>query len=189
MSMHFSGVDFGQEAGRDTSNPVGATQASHTLLPMQTRTSSRINSKRSTESVSSTGFSTNGTFNSSTYAKKPSKKRKGSKSPPIHASKKRRKKEKVPTEKHMELRRIVEAGAKWESELESIHGFSNGDCCEILAIVARHIKKDKFPPANGNRFVQHAKEGWEHMKEHNRLMKLYPDCLDQTMINGEWKML
>eukprot|EP00977_Amphora_coffeiformis_P010658 scaffold2510_cov169-Amphora_coffeaeformis.AAC.9 len=135
-------------------------------------------------------YNTNGNFNSSTCAKKPSKKRKGSKSPPkMPASKKRKKNDKVPTEKHIELRRIVESVSKWEAELESIHGFSNGECCEILAVVAQHINNDKFPPVNGNRFVQHAKEGWEHMKEHNRLMKLYPDCLDQTMANGRWKML
>jgi hypothetical protein len=34
-----------------------------------------------------------------------------------------------------------------------------------------------------------AEEGWKQMKELRRLMELYPECGDQTNINGEWIML
>jgi hypothetical protein len=34
-----------------------------------------------------------------------------------------------------------------------------------------------------------AEEGWKQMKELHRLMELYPECGDQTNINGEWIML
>jgi hypothetical protein len=34
-----------------------------------------------------------------------------------------------------------------------------------------------------------AEEGWKLMKELHRLMELYPECGDQTSINGEWTML
>ena len=55
-----------------------------------------------------------------------------------------------------------------------------------------HEKKDEFAPTSDhNPLVLHAKEGWAHMKEVQRLAELlYPECLeDQTFMNGEWVML
>lgn len=184
MSTLSSGDDSGRAVGRRTSNRVGAT----TL--QQTRTSLRTKRKGSTESASSNISSTSVSLSSSSYAKKGAISKRASESQKVQkVQTKKKKKSFVPTENHMKLRRVEEAGEKWESELESIHGFTDGECCIIMGIIATHSngKTEVFPAANGDRYLQHAKEGWEIQKEFNRLIKLYPECLaDQRRVNGEW---
>jgi hypothetical protein len=51
------------------------------------------------------------------------------------------------------------------------------------------MKKKTFPDPKGDRFMEFAKEELEHMQEADQVVKLYPECGDQTCINGEWLML
>jgi hypothetical protein len=88
----------------------------------------------------------------------------------------------------LEIRGVVDAGAKWESELEEVHGLTEGEACVVVSIVANYYLKDEFPES-GDRFVMLAKKGWELANENARLHKLYPECHDQTSIDGVWIML
>ena len=103
--------------------------------------------------------------------------------------KKRKKTEKRPTENHLKIRAAIDAGDKWELDLERVHGLTDEQACVCVSVVGQHLHEDEFPPAKGDRIVELAKEGWEHLREVDRLTKLYPECGDQTNINGEWIML
>eukprot|EP00977_Amphora_coffeiformis_P018762 scaffold6701_cov181-Amphora_coffeaeformis.AAC.4 len=135
------------------------------------QTSSRTNSKRNVESAYSSDSSTSVTSSSSKCANNKKKKRK-----------------KEPTENHLKLRAASDAGRQWELDLERVHGLTDEQACVVVSLMAPHLKKDEFPPSN-DPLMKHAKEGWKLLKDTRRLRKLYPDCRDQTFINGEWKML
>jgi hypothetical protein len=77
----------------------------------------------------------------------------------------------------------VDAGAKWELELEGVHGLTDEEACVAVSIVAKYYLKDEFPE-NVDRFVNLAKKGWELSNENARLHKLYPECHDQTTLTG-----
>jgi hypothetical protein len=115
-----------------------------------------------------------------------------SSSPPGCAEKKKskRRKTKVPTENHLKIRAVVDAGRKWELDLEEVHGLTDEQACVVVSMSAQYYK-DKFShtPTKGDRFLELAKDGWKHVKELDRLNTLYPECDDQTSINGEWIML
>jgi hypothetical protein len=97
--------------------------------------------------------------------------------------------EKIPTENHLKIRSVADAGAKWEVNLQRVHGLTDEEACVGLSIVAKYLPKDEFPPPSGNLFVELAKEGWQHSKQLDRLIKAYPECGDQTNIDGVWIML
>jgi hypothetical protein len=52
--------------------------------------------------------------------------------------------------------------------------------------MAAQYYKDTFPPTKGDRFLELTKEGWKHVKEHDRLNTLYSECDDKlaSMGNG-----
>ena len=85
---------------------------------------------------------------------------------------------------------MIDAGSKWELDLEKVHGLTDEEACIVVSKVARYGNEDTFPDANGDRFMELAKEGWKYSRELPvaRLHKLYPECTDQTCINGEWVM-
>jgi hypothetical protein len=82
----------------------------------------------------------------------------------------------------------VDAGSKWELDLEEVHGLTNEQACVVVSMAAQYCK-DTFPPTKEDRFLELAKEGWKHVKELDRLNTLYPESDDQTSSNGEWIML
>lgn len=82
----------------------------------------------------------------------------------------------------------MDAGEKWEFDLERVHGLTDEEACMVVSIVTKHLNEDKLPPANGNRFIELAGEGWETLKEVDRLVKLYPECLNQDKMDGVWVM-
>ena len=145
---------------------MSSTMPSHLL----TRT------KRSTESESFSISSTNVISHSS---KSDTSKRRA----------KKHRKEKKPTEIHLNIRSVADAGRKWETDLEEVYGLTDEQACIVVSLMARHLEKDEFPPSD-DPFMVHAKEGWKLMKESIRLAALHPECLaDQTFMNGEWVML
>jgi hypothetical protein len=103
-------------------------------------------------------------------------------------AKKKKRKTKVPTENHLKLRAVVDAGDKWEADLEKVHGLTDEQTCKCVSNLAPYLKIDAFPLSNGDRLMELAEEGWKQMKELHRLIELYPECGDQTTINGEWIM-
>ena len=109
--------------------------------------------------------------------------------------KKVRKKAHTPTPnvKHMKLRAAVDAGGKWESELETKHGLSDLEACVCVGLVAKYQKQDAFPDSESGvnkQFVDLARKGWQLMKELDKLLKKYPqEAGEQTKINGVWKMI
>jgi hypothetical protein len=176
MSTSSSKGDYADEAGRNTSTLAGDATAKrscdHTKMP----TSSQISLKHSTELESSSDLSTSDTSSLLGCVKRPQKK-------------KRTKAKKIPTENHLEIRRTSDAGSKWELDLERVHGLTDEQACVCVSIAAQHLQNDIFPPPNGDRLVELAREGWKHLREVDRLIKLYPECGDQTNIDGEWIMI
>ena len=165
--------DCVNEAGRGTSTHVGDAAAKRQMPQTLMQTLPQTNSKRSMESACSSDSSTSVTSNSSK----------------CDNSKKKTRKSKEPTENHLKLRAACDAGSKWELDLEEVHGLTDEQACVVVSLMAPHLKKDVFPPSNGDYLMKHAEEGWKLLKETRRLMALYPDCGDQTCINGEWEML
>jgi hypothetical protein len=54
------------------------------------------------------------------------------------------------------------------------------------------LNEDQFVElARGDedRFVKLTREGWEHFRDHDLLINLYPECGDHTNIDGEWFMI
>ena len=68
----------------------------------------------------------------------------------------------------MKIRGAVDAGAKWEVELEQVHGLAEEEACVVASVVAKHCLNDQFPES-GDRFVKLAKKGWEHLNELHRI--------------------
>jgi hypothetical protein len=165
--------DCFEEAGCTTSTLAGGETAGpstkHTLPP----TSSQTNVKRAMEESYSTDSSTSDKSSSS-----------------LSATRKQRKKikKREPTINHLELRDAMDAGEKWEFDLERVHGLSDEEACICVSIVTKHLNEDKLPPANGNRFIELAGRGWKTLKEVDRLVKLYPECLNQAKMEGGWVM-
>eukprot|EP00978_Attheya_sp_CCMP212_P019753 scaffold55662_cov53-Attheya_sp.AAC.2 len=176
--------DFSDEAGQaGTSSNTSTTLAGEATtkrsskrkqMPSKSQASSKL--KRSTESASLSGSNSSDTSKSSKCAR---------------PRPKRRKKLKEPTENHLKIRRVVDAGRIWELELEQVHGLTDEEACVVVSIVAKYynLKVDEFPPDNGDRFLTLAKKGWELANENARLHQLYPECHDQTSSGGVWKML
>jgi hypothetical protein len=130
------------------------------------------------ELASSSDSNTSDTSSSSAYASRNKRKRNAS-----------MKKEIVPTDNHLQIRAVCDAGRKWELDLERVNGLTDEEACVCVSIVAKNLPKDEFPHTKGDRFVELAREGWKNMKESDRLLKLYPECGNQTCIHGEWIML
>jgi hypothetical protein len=89
----------------------------------------------------------------------------------------------------LKIRKVVDAGDEWEADLERVHGLTDEEACVVVSIVAKYLPKDEFPPLNGDRKLELAREGWKHVKELRRLNERDPDCGNQTKIGEEWKML
>jgi hypothetical protein len=75
-----------------------------------------------------------------------------------------------------------------EFDLERVHGLTDEEACICVSIVTKHLNDDELPPSSGNRFIQRSQEGWKTLKEVDRLVKLYPECLNQAKMEGEWVM-
>lgn len=161
--------DSVNEAGQGTSTRVGDATANRPTTQTTMQTLPQTNPKRSMDSACSSDSSTSATSNSSNCV--------------INKKKKRKKRIKEPTENHLKLRAACDAGRKWELDLEEVHGLTDELACVVVSLMAPHLKKDTFPPANGNPLMKHAEEGWKLLKEARRLGELYPDCGDQTCIN------
>jgi hypothetical protein len=175
-STSSSGEGFVDDDGRNTSTRAGHASTKGVGQPTPTPTSSRLNLKRGRELASSSGSYTSDTSSSLSCAEK--------------KRVKRTKREKIPTENHLKIRGAIDAGGKWEDDLESVHGLTDAEACVCVSIMAKHLRKDAFPPPReGNRFEELAREGWVLLKEVRRLNEKYPDCGDQTKIAGVLKML
>jgi hypothetical protein len=170
-STNSSNDGCSDEAGRDTSTLVGDAAAKRSCKPGLKATTSQTSSKRNMELASLSDSNSSGTSSSSKSAKH-----------------KKSKREKIPTKNHLLLRAAIDAGEKWELDLERVHGLTDEEACVCVSILAKHCQKDVFPP-EGSRFVKLAREGWKHWKEAKRVRKLCPGCGDQTKIDGVWIML
>jgi hypothetical protein len=111
----------------------------------------------------------------------------------VGKKKKARKKAPTPNKRHMELRAAIDAGGKWELELETKHGLSDFEACVCVGLVAKYQKQDAFPDSESGvnkQFVDFARKGWQLMKELDKLLKKYPqEAGEQSTINGVWKMI
>ena len=70
-------------------------------------------------------------------------------------------------------------------------GLSEGEVGLCVGIVAKYHKSDCFPesdPDENQKYLDLAREGWRLFREGYELMEKYPECLDQTYINGKWYM-
>ena len=139
-------------------------------------------SKRNLEMGSLSDSTSSDTSNSTECASKKNQNKKDK------TQTKRKKLKKIPTENHLMIRKVIDAGSKWELDLEKVHGLTDEEACIVVSKVARYGNEDTFPDTNGDRFMELAKEGWKHCRELARLHKLYPECTDQTCIDGEWVM-
>jgi hypothetical protein len=99
---------------------------------------------------------------------------------------KKSKGELLPTKNHSTLRAAVDAGEKWEFDLERVHGLTDEAACICVSIVTKDLNDDTLPRSNGNRFFQLAEEGWKTVKEVDRLVQLLlsPECLHQARLMG-----
>jgi hypothetical protein len=181
MSTNSSREDFDDEAGRNTSTRTLVGDATERPPPMQTMKPSTAQTrlKRSMESVSSSDSSSSVTSTLSAFGE-PTTKKKKTKRPPLE-----------PTEKHLKIRAAVDTGAKWELDLEKVHGLTDEEACVVVSIATQNLSLEKFPPSlkgYNQDFVMLAREGWKHLKEINRLSELYPECGNQARVDGVWKM-
>ena len=85
----------------------------------------------------------------------------------------------------------MDAGSAWELDLERVHGLTDEEACIVMSMVARYTNEGTFPtPKDGDdRFMEFARQGWKYMQDLKALQKGYPECDDQTCIDGQWKML
>ena len=113
------------------------------------------------------------------------------------AKKKRKKKSlPVPNENHMKIRAVADEEAKWEKDLEEVHGLSEEEVSMVMRIVMKHYNDDAFPnfdptATRGIDFYRAlAKPGWDKMQKCKEMMVLYPrEGAEQTCIHGVWKMI
>ena len=136
---------------------------------------SQTNLKRNVELASSSDSSTSGRSTLSASAEEKKKIRR--KRPPLQ-----------PTAEHLQIRAVVDAGEKWELDLEQVHGLTDEEACVVVSIANKHLSQDEFPPSNGNRFVELAHQGWKGLKELRQLKKLYPHFNNQAKVDGVWRM-
>jgi hypothetical protein len=137
-------------------------------------------SKCSTKSESFPDSNTSAASTSSKSAKSNSQKKKRKSARPALE----------PTETHLKIRAVVDAGAQWETDLEEVHGLMDEEACVVVSIATKHLSLDEFPSSlKGNQsYIKLARAGWVHLKELNRLMKLYPECTNQSRVDGVWKI-
>jgi len=162
------------EAGPDTKSRAGGASAERVSKPKPTQTPLPTTSKRLLESESSDDSTTSAIATSSKCGRK-----------------KQKEAEKLPTENHLKIRAVVDAGSAWELDLERVHGLTDEEACIVMSIVARYTNEGTFPtPKDGDsRFMEFARQGWKYMQDLKALQKEYPECDDQTCIDGQWKML
>ena len=80
------------------------------------------------------------------------------------------------TGNHLKIRAVVDAGRKWEQDLETVVGFSEGAATLSVGIVANYHKIDSFPdsdPGENQKYLDFAREGWCHFREGCKLMEKY----------------
>jgi hypothetical protein len=66
-------------------------------------------------------------------------------------------------------------GDKWHQDLERVHGFTEAESCECFSRAGKYLRCNAFPEgAVHQKLFPHAKEGWVHLKEADRLGKEYP---------------
>ena len=160
------------EAGPDTKNRAGEASGKPFWKPRPPQTHLPPTSKRTLESESSDTSSGSAISTSSKCAKK-----------------KRKKAEKQPTKNHLKIRAVVDAGRAWELDLERVHGLTDEEACIVVSKVTRYSSQNTFPDPRTDRFMKLAHQGWKLFREAQALQDKYPECLDQTSIDGEWKML
>ena len=97
----------------------------------------------------------------------------------------------VPTQNHLKIRAAADAERKWEQDLKTVTGLSEGEVGLCVGIVAKYHKSACFPesdPDENQKYLDLAREGWRLFREGYELMEKYPECLDQTYIDGKWYM-
>ena len=168
-STNTLGGDCVDKAGQGTSTRVGDASAKQSSSQTLKRTKSKLGMELEFSAASNISV----TSSSSKCVDKKKKKRKC----------------KEPTANQLKLRAVADAGNKWELDLQNVHGLTNERAMCVMFLMDAYLNNDTFPPTNGNYLMEHAEEGWKIIKESNRIMKLYPDSLNQEKINGEWKLL
>ena len=160
-------------AGSDTKGPAGGATAKRLFKHKTTQTTLPTTSKTSMESESSDDSSTSGISISSKCARKKQKKR-----------------DNLPTEGHLKIRAVVDAGSAWELDLERVHGLTNEEACIVMSKMAPYVNQDTFPEnTSGDRFMDFAKQGWEHMRKLKEIRKKYPEWRYLTCVDGKWIVL
>jgi hypothetical protein len=160
------------EAGSDTKSLAGGATTKRLSKRKTTQTILPTNSKLGMESESSDDSSTSGISTSSKCAKK------------------QKKGDNLPTEGHLKIRAVVDAGSAWELDLERVHGLTDEEACIVVSKMAPYVNQDTFPEnPSGDRFMTFAKQGWEHMRKLKEIRKKYPECRGQTCVDGKWIML
>ena len=97
----------------------------------------------------------------------------------------------VPTPNHLKIRAAADAERKWEQDLKTVMGLSEGEVGLCVGIVAKYHKSGCFPesdPDENQKYLDLAREGWRLFREGYELMEKYPECLDQTYMDGKWYM-
>ena len=102
----------------------------------------------------------------------------------------------VPNEIHMKIRAAADEEAKWEKDLEVVHGLAEEEVSMVMRIVMKHYNDSVFPKfdpsaTRGIDFYRAlAKPGWDKMQKCKDMTVLYPrEGAEQTCINGVWKMI
>ena len=162
-SINSSAEDCVEEGGRNTSSLVGdetgCQSTKHTPPPI----SSQIKPKRNMESASLSDSSISATSSSSRCAKK---------------SKTSNGRLQVPTENHLKLRKAIDAGERWEFDLEQVHGLTDEEACVCALIVTKHLHDESFPPWNGNQLTKPVQEGQKTLKP--QLVSWFEDFLQKV---------
>jgi hypothetical protein len=106
------------EAGRDTSTLVGDAAAKRSCKPGLKATTLQMSLKRNMELASLSDSNSSGTSSLSKSDKH-----------------KKSKREKNPTKNHLLLRAAIDAGEKWELDLERVHGLTDEEACVWVCLV------------------------------------------------------
>ena len=180
-------------AASGTSNLVGGPTIKERGDSTPKLTRSRMQWKVGSESASFPASTTNkgSTLSLSADDQTHALKRKTVADPPIVVTKRKKRQKGEITEIHRMLREAADNCDKWHFDLETEHGFTEGESCECFSIVAKYLKEDTVPDnATHCKLFDHAKRGWVLMRELDRLIKKHPlENMDQTKVNGEWKMV
>jgi hypothetical protein len=82
------------------------------------------------------------------------------------------------TDTHTMILDCIEKGNKWQQDLESVHGFTEAESSECFSRAGKYLHSNEFPQgAVSQKLFPHAKKGWVHLKEVDRLCKAYPQEL------------